>query len=293
MIDYQLIEKIGKGTHGTTYLMRSKEDNKKVVCKSIPSKYSKHAKREIGILEQTTHHRIIKMIENMKSKTGTLIILEYANYGTLDSMIRYFKKNNTMASTSLIWSIASQLLDGIRYLHSLGIIHRDLKPANILINRVSYNQIEYLEFKICDFSLSTTDTVVENKSIVGTPYYMAPEIINRQTYNNTVDVWALGVMLYELAYQKKPFQGEDKEILYESIRNDTLEISHADPALQHLLRCCLSKDKRPSARELTKIEKVKLTLSNIELKQREIQIQRLEEKITEIEKNKIENVKGK
>ncbi|ORD96312.1 SEPA [Hepatospora eriocheir] len=181
MENYKFIEKIGRGTHGTAYLLKSYLDNKLVVCKSISSKYAKHANREINILKRCKHKRVIRMIDFIKVSDSMYIILEYANCGTLDSMIKYYVKSAKKPPTGLVWSAISQISDALYYLHSNSIIHRDIKPANILICKTTYEKTDYLEFKLCDFSLSTeTKDKIENRLIVGTPYYMAPEIIEKK-----------------------------------------------------------------------------------------------------------------
>ncbi|KAL6120522.1 hypothetical protein NUSPORA_02739 [Nucleospora cyclopteri] len=289
MNKYVFKEKLGRGSHGTTYLLKVKGEQKYVVCKSIPSKNGKHAKREISVLKKCNHKRIVKMIAQHNVDSGIYLILEYANYGTLDTMIKFFIKNNMFASTNLIWSVAAQISDALSYLHSKNIVHRDIKPANILINRFSLRKNEYLEFKICDFSLSIeTDSNIVDKNIVGTPYYMAPEIVSKKPYDFTVDVWALGVILYELCFNKKPFNGESRELLYKSIKNDTLNIFYEpDPDLAHFIKRCLERKDRISAKELTRNDKSRINLSRIDLKNSELQIAKLEEKIRQISSSQI------
>lgn len=286
MKQYEFIEKLGKGTHGTVYLLKNNYTNKLCVCKSIPNKFQKHANREIKVLSKTEHRRIIKMHDMLHVSKVYYLILEYANYGTLESMLKYFQKNKIKASPTLIWSIAAQLLDSLKHLHFLGIIHRDIKPANILISKTEIKGKEHLEFKLCDFSLSVFKTSIGDRCIVGTPYYMAPEIISKSEYDNKVDVWALGVILYELCFNKKPFTSEDRDGLYEKILYEEPEgdfIYKNYKSLEMFVKSCLIKENRPTVKKLLKNEKIKLTLTTIELKYREIQIEQLEEKIVQLE----------
>ena len=106
------------------------------------------------------------MTDILYVEKGIYILMEYANYGTIESMIKYFSKNKIKASYNLIWSIAARVLDGLKHLHGKGIIHRDIKPANILISKTEINGKEYLEFKICDFSLSEQKESIHDKCIV-------------------------------------------------------------------------------------------------------------------------------
>lgn len=135
MENYRFIEKIGRGTHGSVYLLKSQEGNSRVVCKSMPSKYKTHANNEIDILNKMNHRRVVKIIESMEIKSSVFIILEYANFGSLEKMIEYFSRQTLRPGTGLAWSLLSQLSDALYYMHSKKILHRDIKPANILVNK--------------------------------------------------------------------------------------------------------------------------------------------------------------
>lgn len=289
MENYKFIEKLGRGTHGTVYLLQiNGEEDKFVVCKSVLAKYKIHGRREVEILKSLSHRRIVKLLDSMEIKRSMFIILEYANYGTVEKMISYFSKNGIKPKTSLAWSVLSQISDALYYLHSKRIIHRDIKPANILINKFSVRDNEYLEFKICDFSLSTSIEELnhDKATTIGTPFYMAPEIISQQRYDTTVDIWGLGVVIYEILNLMKPFSGNSREELYKSIltKEITKEEITNDDALAEIVYMCLSKNDRISAKSIAKSEKVRLNLTMLELKYRESKIEILENKIRKFEK---------
>ncbi len=289
MENYKFIEKLGRGTHGTVYLLQiNGEEDKFVVCKSVLAKYKIHGRREVEILKSLSHRRIVKLLDSMEIKRSMFIILEYANYGTVEKMISYFSKNGIKPKTSLAWSVLSQISDALYYLHSKKIIHRDIKPANILINKFSVRDNEYLEFKICDFSLSTSIEELnhDKATTIGTPFYMAPEIISQQRYDTTVDIWGLGVVIYEILNLMKPFSGNSREELYKSIltKEITKEEITNDDALAEIVYMCLSKNDRISAKSIAKSEKVRLNLTMLELKYRESKIEILENKIRKFEK---------
>ena len=99
-----------------------------------------------------------------------------------------------------VQKIAKQLVHALHYLHSNRVIHRDMKPQNILISAEG-------TVKLCDFGFArqmSQNTIMLN-SIKGTPLYMAPELVKEQSYNHTVDLWSLGVILYELVVGQPPF----------------------------------------------------------------------------------------
>lgn len=288
MENYKFIEKLGRGTHGTVYLLKvHSENNKYVVCKSVMPKYTLHAEREIDILSKLNHRRIVRFLDSMQVDNSIFIIMEYVNYGTLEKMICYFSKSNVRPKLSLAWSAFSQIADALYYLHSKRIIHRDIKPANILINKFWVRESEYLEFKLCDFSLSTSlEDLVDDGSTIGTPFYMAPEMVAKQKYDATIDVWGLGVVVYEILNLKKPFVGNNRRELYQSILTKDIakEVICNDATLSELIQLCLVKKERICSKWIAKSEKVRLNLTMLELKYRESRIETLEKQIKEFEK---------
>ncbi|KAI4292999.1 NIMA (never in mitosis gene a)-related kinase 6 [Pancytospora philotis] len=300
MENYRFIEKIGRGTHGTAYLLKSheKSSNRLVVCKSVLEKYHGHAHREISILGQLNHRRVVRKLDDVVVNGSVYIILEYANYGTLENMIHYFQRTRARPGPGLGWSILSQVSDALYYIHSKRVIHRDIKPANILVNKFWVRGSEYLEFKLCDFSLSTVvargpgerlningPCVCENGT-VGTPFYMAPEVVERRAYGATVDVWGLGVVLYEALSLTKPFKGANREKLYREIVEREVQPGEvcSDASLSSVVLESLGKAARPTARELAKKDNVRLHLTMLELRYRESRIEALEKRLSELEK---------
>lgn len=110
--------------------------------------------------------------------------------------------NKSSLSEAQIAYIIKEILNGVAYLHTLNRLHRDIKSDNILYNLQG-------EIKISDFGFSTQITVDEilKTSMIGTPSWMAPEIVAGEAYSNKVDIWAIGVLMYELAEKKLPFSG--------------------------------------------------------------------------------------
>jgi NIMA (never in mitosis gene a)-related kinase len=292
MKKYHFLEKIGRGTHGTVYLLQSPDHEGFVVSKTVSEKNMKYALREINILSKLNNKRIVRLIENIKHENTFYLILEYANHGSLENIINYHKKNDVSLNLDtkyhkLIWDCLSQIIDGICYLHSKKIIHRDIKPSNILVNQYFIGKEEILEYKICDFSLSSPMIGTSN-NIVGTPFYMAPEIINKDEYDGNVDVWSLGICLFEMVALKRPFNGKTRKELQINILND--EINHIpniedDNPLFDIIMKSLKKDPllRSTAIEIRKIDKIKYCIAISEIKQREKKILQLEKKLKDYE----------
>lgn len=288
MENYSIIEKIGKGTHGTVYLLQShlksteshskSTESKLVVCKTIDSKYKTHAYREISILSRLTHRRIVGLLDSFVIKGTVHIILEYINYGSVESMVEFFSRSGTRPSPSLGWSLLAQMADVLHYLHSRRVVHRDVKPANILVSRFFVKNKEHLEFKLCDFSLSARcEGMIDDGHVVGTPFYMAPEIVERKTYGTSVDVWGLGCTVYELMELKKPFRGETRKELFERIMKEEIgEIDWEDDGLESAVKQCLVKEGRIGSKALARQERMRLQLAMVELRIKENRIEELE-----------------
>lgn len=291
MDKYTFLEKLGRGTHGTVYLL--KHNQSFVVCKSFNNKYHKYATREINILSKLNHKRIIKLIEATTLDNNTYLIMEHANNFCLEDVINKHKKSNIglnldMEYQKLVWSFIAQVSDAIFYLHTKNIIHRDIKPANILLNKTYINQDEFVnEFKICDFSLSTTKES-NSCNVVGTPFYMAPEILRKETYDEKVDVWSFGVVLYEMAALKRPFNGKTRKDLQTSILEteiSTIQNVEDESLLYDIIMDCLEKRKedRVSMNEIRRMDRIRYNLAVHEIKMREKRIYLLEERLKEVE----------
>ncbi|KAF7682583.1 Serine/threonine-protein kinase CLA4 [Astathelohania contejeani] len=301
MDEYKFLEKIGRGTHGTVYLLETIQKMPRyVVCKSIIHKYKKYALKESLILSRLSHKRIIRFVESIASEEYIFIIMEYANHGTLEIMLEYFRTNGYLINNKIVWSMLAQLIDALSYLHGQGVIHRDIKPSNILINQFFLGTCEVLEFKICDFSLAINNKHKANseknnacKTPVGTPFYMAPEMTLRREYDSSVDVWGLGVTIYEMLSHEKPFAGDTRTQLYRCIcDNEITKIPQCkDNKLTSIVLNCLAKSNRINSYELRKIERIKYYITLIELNIRDRQILNLEKRVKELEmlasKNKV------
>ncbi|KAH9581899.1 Protein kinase domain [Trypanosoma melophagium] len=177
--------------------------------------------------------------------------LEYANNGDLrDEVKTRIQKNFRLFSERDALLIFLQILMAVHYLHKRGIIHRDIKTANVLL--CSNGLIKVADF---GFSKQLDEDVNEevNGSFVGTPCYLSPEIWLRKPYGKKVDVFSLGVLLYELLTLKRPFGGESIEEIKRNILNQNPEIpDFIHPDVAHILRLLLDKDskRRPSVIEV-------------------------------------------
>ena len=219
---YIIIRKIGQGGFGKVYYAKDKIFQKEVAIKKIlkdknneNNVYNLRILNEINILKKLCHPSIIKIYEVFNQTDEYYIVNEYCKFGDLVGQL----KNGL--DEMQISNILFQILSGISYLHFHGIIHRDLKLENILVSNILMVNIkgkisQYYHLKIIDFGTAKLKTKQNEKTIIGTTYYMAPEVIN-QNYNNKCDLWSIGVILYILMTGDIPFQGENEEKIINSI----------------------------------------------------------------------------
>lgn len=265
----QYIQKLGSGTHGNVYLLRNlRKEPPLLVCKSVNMKNIKYADREIKILNKIKHPRIINFFQFSSKKHSKYIYMEYANYGDLERLICFLRKNDKIINTKVSWSIFSQIIDGLSYLQKNRIIHRDIKPSNILLTKFFGATRGIFLIKIADFSLSyilpQNEHFITEKNTVGTPYYMAPEIIRKEDYNFTIDIWSLGVLMYELISHSRPFESKCKNKLKKLIVNQEPENIYFDDfyLIEIILKKCLLKNDRPDAIKIRNNKIVKHHLLN-------------------------------
>ncbi|EQC27007.1 ULK/FUSED protein kinase [Saprolegnia diclina VS20] len=200
MQHYHVLERIGEGSFGKVYRGRRKYSGHIVALKFVSKrgkseKDLKNLRQEIHILRQLNHANIISMLDSFETEAEFCMVTEYGQ-GELYQIL----EDDRQLPEDEIKKIAVQLLQALYYLHTNRIIHRDMKPQNILVGTKQ-------QIKLCDFGFAraiSADTSVLT-SIKGTPLYMAPELVKEMPYNHTVDLWSLGVILYELAVGRPPF----------------------------------------------------------------------------------------
>ena len=193
---------IGKGGYGKLYLSKNVVDNKKYAIKNISKKKMKEVgvdtsiiKREIDAHIRITHPHIIKLFSYLEDRYNFYLAMEYAPNGNLYKLIQ--QKNGMQENEAFHFFI--QVVSAIHFLHINGYAHRDIKPENILLD-------ENNEVKLCDFGWCVNVSKGERITFCGTYEYMAPEMINDEFYDMGIDIWSLGVLLYEMIHGYSPFR---------------------------------------------------------------------------------------
>ncbi|KAL4423876.1 hypothetical protein ABPG75_001177 [Micractinium tetrahymenae] len=240
--DYKLIELAGEGSFGKVWKARRTGSLQTVAVKLI-TKHGKNEKdlrnlrQEIEILRKLQHPNIIAMLDAFETKNDFCVVTEFAQ-GELFHIL----EDDRCLPESVVRSVARQLVQALHYLHSNRIIHRDMKPQNILISANG-------TVKLCDFGfarLMSTNTLVVT-SIKGTPLYMAPELVQEQPYNHTVDLWSLGIILYELFVGQPPFYTTSIYTLIKQIVREPVKYpDNMSPLFASFLQGLL--EKQPSLR---------------------------------------------
>lgn len=239
--DFEKIKLLGKGTFGKVLLVRNLETDKlyamKVLDKSSINIMNQedHTKTERKILENIKHPFIVTLHFAFQNEKKLYLLTEFMQGGELFYHLRKERRFDEEKAKFYI----CEILLALDYLHSNNCIYRDLKPENILLGKDGH-------IKITDFGLSKQG--IKSKegdkafTICGTPEYLAPEIIlDKKGYNNTVDWWSLGVLLYDMLVGYSPFKQWD---------NNTKEQSLGYDASIYLKKVYLPKYHTPEARDL-------------------------------------------
>lgn len=251
---YLLGDEIGKGAYGRVYKGLDLENGdfvaiKQVSLENIFPEDLAIIMQEIDLLKNLNHKNIVKYLGSFKTKSHLYIILEYVENGSLASII---KPNKFGAfPETLVAVYISQVLEGLVYLHEQGVIHRDIKGANILTTKEGL-------VKLADFGVATKLTEADNNtdSLVGTPYWMAPEVIAMSGVSAASDIWSVGCTVIELLTCVPPYYDlQPMTALYRIVEEEHPPIpEHLSPLITDFLHQCFRKDAklRPDAKVLLK-----------------------------------------
>ena len=251
--DFEIKKELGIGSYGKVYLVMHKKTKAEYALKMIDKldKINQEDKayfnREIEIMYKLNHPNIVKLYGHFEDNNYCYMLMQYIPNGDAFELIpKNGKKQNNM---KLVASILKDLICAIYYMHNMKpkIMHRDIKPENILLDE---NNNAYL----IDFGWS--NYIINNRrryTICGTPFYLPPEMITEKGHDENVDIWSIGVLLFELITGKVPFEGND----IEEVANNIVKLkikwpSDIDPDAKDLI----SKILRLNQNERLSIEKI-------------------------------------
>jgi NIMA (never in mitosis gene a)-related kinase len=248
---------------------------------------------EVNILRELRHPYIVRYYDRIIDKRATklYIVMEWCQGGDLAQVIRKHAKERTRAEESFVWKVLGQVVSALKSCHrhtengqSKPILHRDLKPANILLDK-------NMNAKLCDFGLATELAGTNKLAMttgVGTPYYMSPELVNNQRYDERSDIWSVGCIIYELAALRPPFDAANQLALAVKINAGQFKRlpSNYSDELERTCGWMLRRDisRRPKVEDLERLPNLVLPLREARLGLKEIDIANAQAKITRDQK---------
>nr|XP_060467509.1 LOW QUALITY PROTEIN: serine/threonine-protein kinase 3 [Panthera onca] len=195
---FDVLEKLGEGSYGSVFKAIHKESGQVVAIKQVPVESDlQEIIKEISIMQQCDSPYVVKYYGSYFKNTDLWIVMEYCGAGSVSDIIRL--RNKTLTEDEIA-TILKSTLKGLEYLHFMRKIHRDIKAGNILLNTEGHA-------KLADFGVAgqLTDTMAKRNTVIGTPFWMAPEVIQEIGYNCVADIWSLGITSIEMAEGKPPY----------------------------------------------------------------------------------------
>ncbi|CAO3693526.1 unnamed protein product [Rhizopus microsporus] len=245
---YRNMIKIGQGATGGVYIAQSVDTNMSVAIKQMNLAQQLRKEviiNEILVMREAQHKNIVNYIDSFLITNELWVVMEYMEGGSLTDIV-----TTSMMTESQIATVCRETLEGIHHLHQLGIIHRDIKSDNVLLGL--NGQVKLTDFGFCA-RLNDSET---RTTMVGTPYWMAPEVVTRKEYGPKIDIWSLGIMTIEMIEGEPPYLHENPlRALYLIATNGTPSLQHPDElsdTLKDFLKQSLTVDSkgRPDANAL-------------------------------------------
>ncbi|DBA67330.1 TPA: hypothetical protein ACH3X2_001627 [Trebouxia sp. C0005] len=253
---YMLGEELGRGAYGQVYKGLDTRTGDTVAIKQmslsgISQENLQSVMGEIELLKNLNHKNIVKYLGSFKTRTHLYIILEFMENGSLASIIKPTKFG--AFPESLVAVYIAQVLQGLAYLHDQGVVHRDIKGANILTTKEGL-------VKLADFGVAAKLGELEEAnnslrlSVVGTPYWMAPEVIEMTSVTAAADIWSVACLSIELLTGQAPYYDlQPMSALFRIVQDEHPPLPEdISPGMHNMLLQCFNKDpqKRPDARTL-------------------------------------------
>jgi serine/threonine protein kinase/formylglycine-generating enzyme required for sulfatase activity/dienelactone hydrolase len=260
---YEIVAPIGAGGMGEVYRASDPRLGRDVALKVLPEAFAADANRRARFEQEARaasalNHPNIVTIYDIGSQGSTLFVaMELVDGETLQARLA-----RAPLPSRQVLDLASQIADGLAKAHTAGIVHRDLKPANVIVS--NDGRVKILDFGLAKLLTSATPAssalsnlataerpLTEHGVMLGTVAYMSPEQAQGKPVDPRSDVFALGIVLYEMATRRRPFSGDNNASILSSILRDTpASITESDPSvpapLDRIIRHCLEKE--PGAR---------------------------------------------
>ncbi|KIM33955.1 hypothetical protein M408DRAFT_18924 [Serendipita vermifera MAFF 305830] len=237
---FELLKVIGRGSFGKVMQVRKRDTGRIYALKTLRKAHIAekgevtHTLHERLVLTKVSSPFIVPLKWSFQSESKLYLVLAYVNGGELFHHLQREQKFNEERSRFY----AAELLLALEHLHSLNIIYRDLKPENILLDMTGH-------LALCDFGLCKIDMTSKDKTTTfcGTPEYLAPEVLKHVGYDNRVDWWTFGVLLYEMLAGLPPFYDENTSEMYRKILQDPLRFpEEMSPDARNLITRLLNRE---------------------------------------------------
>jgi len=249
---YEILQELGRGGMGIVYKAMDRETSELVALKVLRPEVLEDKvmlqkfKNELRIARAITHKNVCRIHEFTYISEGPCISMEYVEGETIRSLLNRIG----MFSTKSAIDVARQICSGLREAHAQGVAHRDLKPENLMMDR--HGRIKIMDFGVARFFSRHSATTLN--AIVGTPAYMAPEQVEGREVDQRADIYAFGLIIYELLTGKEVFKADTPvAVAYKQVHEAAAAPSSVDPTIppgveRIILRCI---EKEPERRYQT------------------------------------------
>jgi serine/threonine protein kinase len=254
LFHFEVIKKLGQGNFGVVYKVKFTPNKKIYAMKVLPKKKVmtnqmwKYAEAEANILKKNNHPLVLSLYFSFQTPTNLYMVIDCCSDKTLESLITEKDKFSEEEARFYL----AEIIVAIEYIHNIGVLYRDMKPENILIGLDGH-------IMLADFGLSK-ENVGKNelaKSFLGSPIYLAPEMVTGQGFTQSSDIYAIGIVFYEMLFGEDPYHTNDKVVLYERIKGMEVKmLEEVSPEAEDLLKRLLIKEpeKRIGARSKEEIK---------------------------------------
>lgn len=264
---YKVIKKIGEGSFGKAMLVQSEANNSSLVCKLVDISKATPREREETIKEAKLlstfkHPYVVRYRESFLESGWLCILMDYCDGGDLSSQIEQAKKRRQPIAEEQILVWLTQAVLGLKHIHERHVLHRDLKSSNFFLTKSG-------TLKIGDFGIakSLASTMACARTQIGTPYYLSPEVCEQKPYAWASDIWALGVVLFEMCERRVPFDAPNMPCLFRKICREPTPLigSGYSDFVRSLCSEMLNKDprKRPSSGNILAKPRIKDVLQKM------------------------------